>query len=377
MSATAAAPADDKARFAALEGIPKVDFARNFQAAIAAGRRTNPVLGELIALRRGPGKLSPNEYFYYRAWEPALSRAERERFVGKQAQPRMHMACNDPRWYATADDKLLFYTIIAGAGLPGIPLLATTAPGRRPPQGVALADQAALAAFLREAAHYPLFAKPIDGIYSLGVFSADRYDAQSDQVILLDGSEISPETLAGRIFERASGYMLQRRLAADPVLAAQFGPRLWSLRMFVLLTPEGPLLHRAVAKIATGSNAADNYWRPGNMVGAIDLATGRIRRVVRGMGAEMEIDPAHPDTGAPLAGAAIPGWDTAVALVRDAARLLPGIRTQSWDIALTDTGPVPLEVNFGGDLNLAQLAYGAGVLDDAYREHLRRCGYRI
>jgi len=31
----------------------------------------------------------------------------------------------------------------------------------------------------------------------------------------------------------------------------------------------------------------------------------------------------------------------------------------------------------GGDLNLAQLASGAGVLDDTYRAHLRACGYRL
>ena len=65
------------------------------------------------------------------------------------------------------------------------------------------------------------------------------------------------------------------------------------------------------------------------------------------------------------------------ALATAAARLLPGIRTQSWDIALTDAGPVPLEVNFGGDLNLTQLASGAGVLDATYREHLRCCGYLL
>ena len=34
-------------------------------------------------------------------------------------------------------------------------------------------------------------------------------------------------------------------------------------------------------------------------------------------------------------------------------------------------------VNFGGDLNLAQLAKGKGVLDHGYTEQLRECGFRI
>jgi len=38
--------------------------------------------------------------------------------------------------------------------------------------------------------------------------------------------------------------------------------------------------------------------------------------------------------------------------------------------------PVLLEVNWGGDLNLAQLAHGEGVLDEDYRSHLAACGYR-
>ena len=54
---------------------------------------------------------------------------------------------------------------------------------------------------------------------------------------------------------------------------------------------------------------------------------------------------------------------------------LPGIRTRSWDVALTDSGPMLLEVNFGGDLNLARLAHGASVLDETYAEHLRQNGY--
>ena len=59
-------------------------------------------------------------------------------------------------------------------------------------------------------------------------------------------------------------------------------------------------------------------------------------------------------------------------MVISAAEILPGIRTQSWDIALAAEGPVILEVNYGGD----QLAHGTGVLDERYVKHLARCGYR-
>ena len=46
------------------------------------------------------------------------------------------------------------------------------------------------------------------------------------------------------------------------------------------------------------------------MLGAIDLATGRIARVVQGTGVEMAIDGVHPDTGRPITGTPIPDWES-------------------------------------------------------------------
>ena len=362
---------------AALNGIPQVDFPSNLQAAVTAGRRMTSILCEVVALRCGPGKLTPNEYFYYRLWEPRLTREAKQGFVGKQAQHLMHIACNNAGWYAAAADKLLFHTLMTGASLPKPELLAITNPGRLVSSVPVLAGEAEIAAFLRDRSHYPLFAKPIDGKYSLSVISADDYDAAADCVVLQGGEPIGAAALATAMTSRQAGYVIQRRLTQHPNLIRLFGPRLWSTRVIVLMAATGPLIHRAVAKIATGQNPADNFWRRGNMLGAIDPATGRIARVVEGTGVEMAIDGVHPDTGRPITGTSIPDWESLTALATAAARLLPGIRTQSWDIALTDAGPVPLEVNFGGDLNLTQLASGAGVLDATYREHLRCCGYRL
>jgi hypothetical protein len=59
--------AADAGLFETLNGIPNVDIPRNLQAAISAGRRMRSILCEVVSLRRGAGKLTPNEYFYYRS----------------------------------------------------------------------------------------------------------------------------------------------------------------------------------------------------------------------------------------------------------------------------------------------------------------------
>ena len=301
------------------------------------------VLREVVDLRfRSAGRLTPNEYFYYRLWESRIGRDDKRAFVGKQAQNPMHFACNEVAWYATAADKLLFHTLLAGAGMPRPALLAVTQGSRMVPDGQVLGGEGAVAAFLRDSANYPLFGKPIDGKYGLAVINAEGYDAACDRVLLQGAEPASPEVLARNMASRGAGYLLQRRLASHPAVTALFGPRLWSVRVLMLVTPSGPLIHRAVAKIATGHNPADNFWRPGNMLGAVDLATGRVSRVVQGTGVEMTVNGVHPDTQRPIVGTPIPDWGRLVSLVTEAARLLPGIRTQSWDIALSEDGPVPL-----------------------------------
>jgi hypothetical protein len=363
------------ASYRQLAGIPNVDLSENLRAALASGRRATGIAAEVLALRRGPGKLTPQEYFYYRLWDAPQEGANKRRFVGKIAQHPMHVAAGAREWFATSADKILFQSIMDGVGLRTPELTAITQAGRYLPTTPTITDPAALGDKLRDPSIYPLFAKQVAGKYSLSVLSADGFDPDTDEVLLLDGTRRKVADVATSLTE-GSGFLVQRRLSPAPDLAARFGQRLWSARLLVLVTPSGPVIHRAVAKIATGTNPADNYWRPGNRLGAIDLGSGRITRVVHGAGADLVIDAPHPDTGATIAGTTVPSWQALTDMVRTASQVFAGIRTQSWDIALTANGPVFLELNYGGDLNLHQLAYGTGILDETYREHLRRCGYR-
>ena len=360
---------------ASLDAVPWVDVAGNARAALFAGKRFITMLREIIALRYGPGRLTMAEYFYYRLWDQPLSLEEKTRYVGKKALHGIHLACNDHAWYAVTQDKLLFHAAATGAGLPVPELLAVVHSGREAIGKPALATAEATASVLGDPTLYPFFAKPIAGIYSLGAISADRLDARA-RVYLADGTERSTTDLAAELTADAGGMLVQRRLQPAASIARDFGNRLWSIRLLVLLTEDGPQITRAVAKVPAPGNVADNFWRPGNMIAAVNIETGAIERVVRGTGMEMEVGFDHPETGKRMVGTVLPDWCQLLDVVQRAARTFPGVRTQSWDVALTDDGPVLLEVNWGGDLNLAQLAYGCGVLDERYAAHLRANAYQ-
>lgn len=359
-----------------LYDVPAVDFARNLRTARATGRSYTALITDVLKLQTGPGRLSPQEYFYYRLWDRELSLERKQQFIGRDRQRYFYGICNDERVRPIADDKLVFHEAMTAARVPVPDLVAVVHASRRSPGVPCLTNAAEICDLLASPSAYPVFGKPIDGVFSLGVFRVDGREASTDELIFHDGTRAAVQGCAEQLASYAPGYLLQRVLQPHPEIAQRFGGRLWSIRLLILLRPSGPMVSRAVCKIATGSNLADNFWRAGNMVGAVDLPTGTIARTVRGAGADMQVDVPHPDSGEPIVGFAVPDWSNVVEAGLRAATTLPEIRTQSWDIAVTDRGPVILEVNYGGDLNLAQLAWGSGLLDDAYRAHLAECGVK-
>ncbi len=323
----------------------------------------------------GPGKLSAAEYFYYKLYDGRHSEDGITRFVGKTNQNKMHFACNDERWFAPSSDKLFFLASMRGNDVATPETLAVfdAKTGRSHPQ--LIKDIEGLIAFLDQPENYPMFAKPIDGMYSIGALALT--DGGRGSAHVRGAGEVSTREIADYMFRVSdAGYLLQKTLNAAPDLASAFGGTLSSIRMLVCLGPGGARLESAVVKIPTMDNVADNYWRGGNMLGAIEADSGTITRIVTGTGPDIKCVVSHPDTGAMLLSRMLPHWADAKEMCLRAAGMLPGIRTQSWDIALTPDGPVALEVNWGGDLNLHQLAHGHGALTPSFCAHLREAGYK-
>jgi hypothetical protein len=70
----------------------------------------------------------------------------------------------------------------------------------------------------------------------------------------------------------------------------------------------------------------------------------------------------------------VPDWQQVLDFTFRAALTLPKLRFQQWDIALSDDGPLVLEVNlFGtGGCDLTQLLFRKGLWDDKMSAFLSR-----
>lgn len=356
-----------------LDRPPKVEIGSHFQKANAASR--SPAwLGKLLAAIRGPGKLTIDEFFYYQLYRPEYTAEDCRLFVGKKQQARFHDVCNNSHWFAAAHDKALFYTIMRGADLPVPETLAVVSAEPRHGYHRTLSSAGDLDAFFQGRDDFPLFAKPIDGMYSLGTLKL--LAGHSGVVSVSEYGEVPLAEVYDYMRELSeSGYLIQRTLLPAPELAPVTGEAVASLRALVLLGEE-PRIVSAVVKIPRGGSIADNFWRVGNALGAVDHHTGEITRiVVNGPDGHAPVGPDDARLSG-LIGGSVPQWAEASALACEAATVFPRVRTQSWDIALSSTGPVLMEFNFGGDLNLHQIAHGRGALVPDYVAHLTACGYR-
>lgn len=355
---------------------PAIDVVAGLRSAQATGRSMTSLVTEIVRLLRGPGRLTPREYFAYGLYDDRFTWEEKRRFLGKRAQDRIFARCTDERWWLTAHDKLLFASLMRGAGLPVPKTVAVYHRVRRDDGARPLGDGDALGAFLREADAYPLFAKPVDGMHGVGSASLGRYAREDDVIVAASGDRCPVDTFVGDVERFAErGYLFQERLRPHPDVARVCGDRVATVRIVIAMAGGDPEVLRCLWKIPGGGNVSDNFWRPGNLLAAVDRPTGRVSRAVRGRGADMETVDEHPDTGEPLVGFTLPGWNEILEIARHGARVLAGLSLQAWDVAITDRGPVLVEANIGGDVDLPQLADDEGLLDERFESVLRDLGY--
>ena len=335
-----------------------------------SGRPLGRIIRDYVKTSFGPGKLSFDEFVALRLYDPKqYSGADIRGFVGLKATRTIWEQANYRlEFYDLIRNKITMTAFLEAHGFPVIPIAAmfSTTVGYESEKCLHSAE--ALRGFLTDPANYPLFGKPETGFQSLGSASFARYDEQSRQLVGRNGAATPLDKFIEDLSTHyADGYFFQPQIRPHPENAALCGERLSTLRVLTALRPDGPEILRVCEKLPGGTNVADNFWRPGNLLVTLDPETGRRGRAITGTGFDMRELSHHPDTGKPIAGSTVPNWADVCRLALDGARLFKESALIGWDIAPVAGGAIVVEVNITPDLTLPQLADRRGMLDEAFR----------
>lgn len=349
------------------------------------GKSAATQLREIHALRQMGGKCGISDYYWYKLYDADFQTGRGARdFLGWRLQQSFSMALNPRHAVLPAWDKLVFMTLAAAAGLPIAPLRAYYHRAKVVPDalGEHLGTPKAVASFLRNPSNFPLFAKPSYSQQGLGSDYLANYNAALDALIFLNGDTIPVEQFLARLdtsidprYHRPEcGFAFQQPLVVAPEIRDLTN---WSaisgVRIICLNGPEGVQPILGLWKIASAPNHVDNFSKGkyGNLMASIDVKSGIVTRALRGFWPDTEIAIDHPTTGARLEGFQLPWWSDILDICRQGGAVFPLMRIHHWDFALTDRGPVILELNDVGGTIGAQI-HGQGLMTEVVRSFLRR-----
>lgn len=359
-----------------IEGKQQANVAEQLiKASRASGRSPFAISFDYLKLRHRRGKLRFYEYLLYELYDiKRWSMTERDEFVSAHIHWPIVNKCNDTTWWAVTEDKWLSSVFLEHHGLPTPKSMAIYDVGPRLyPDLPKLSGAAEVRAFLTACDSFPVFAKPVGGMWSAG---AMRIVGCTDTHVIFDGRDtVTFEEFADQVLGHQSYFFqtcLKPHAFFDGITTATA-----TVRSLNLIGKDGLSVPYTLLKLPRGANVADNFWRPGNLVCTLDPETGEILNMVANDGGKRIELNALPDGERALLGERLPCWKEVRAL-NERVALLHGVnRFGSTDIAITEDGPVVVEVNTGCAFELIQIATGRGLLTPDMTRFLNDCGVNI
>jgi len=287
----------------------------------------------LAAIRAAlAGNVPPLEFIAYRLFEPGA--APLDAWLLGDEGTRVLAALAAPEAIALADDKHAFAGFCAGIGVPAIPTLAR------------FGAEGAVEPFAGgEWPERDLVTKPRRAARTEGVepwfWQEGAYRGLGPEGRAPHGSEFLERHLSA--MAASHGEMLvQPMLRAHPSLSALCGTGVPAARVVTGLWPDGTVrvLEAMAQRPIDGAFVAQ-----GSFFALVDPQTGRIRDDAPG-----QLRPVlmSATLDRPLAGRALPSWETAVGYLIRAHREFPARAVMlGWDVAFTPEGPVVIETNIG------------------------------
>lgn len=300
------------------------------------------VMRDYLSLYRTKG-LRPEEYYEFEFEK--RSETFRQDFLGLDEQRYYLELLNPLKYFSLSRNKYVAHKMLENTGVRTSELYCYYQPeGRYTVETECAGDLAGVLHILKAKGVQSCVIKTTESSHGDNVWVIQSINYQENDATLtrFDGQKLSLSSILGDealIFESVVHQTAQ--------FAAFNASSVNTVRFMTALYPDGSA--RVIAtfmKIGRDGRCVDNAGGGGNVDVCVDVATGEIRYAIQfdGWRHVQDIE-AHPDSGNPLNGVVIENWEAIKAEVIRFQQAFPYCKVAGWDIAITDEGPVVIEVN--------------------------------
>ena len=175
-----------------------------------------------------------------------------------------------------------------------------------------------------------------------GVFFAKETDSYGGLgVSRMETAGTDPKALWNAL-RTTRRFLVEEAVVQDERVAALFPLSVNTVRMVTLCKDGEVHLLYALIRMGSGESRVDNISSGGMYAPLDENGVIRAKAFCDKTG---EYYAVHPTTDTPIVGFALPRFDEAVALVKEAALVVPEVRYVGWDVAFSDKGPLLIEGN--------------------------------
>jgi len=197
-----------------------------------------------------------------------------------------------------------------------------------------------------------------DGRYiakaTIGAFgkSVAVVDKQNGEILINNGEIPFDEWMEET---KAEPYLLQEYIIQHEEINRINPHTVNTLRVITTRWNEKTNILAAMIRMGVEGQIVDNASDGGTFVG-INIDTGKMMEY--GYYYEKPREKCHPDTGFVYKDVQIPYWNETVELVTKLHPIIFGLSTIGWDVAITETGPKIVEMNWNYSIKGIQIACG-------------------
>lgn len=300
------------------------------------------VMRDYISLYRAKG-LTPEEYYEFE-FEKRSEEFRRD-FLGLNEQRYYLDLLNPLKYFSLARNKYMAHKMLENTGVRTSELYCYYQPEATYAENTESAgDIDGVLRILKTKVTRSCVIKTTESSHGDNVWVIQNIDYQDDDATLtrFDGQQMLLSSVLSNeplIFESLVHQTEQ--------FAAFNASSVNTVRFMTALYPDGSAKVIATfIKIGRAGRCVDNAGGGGNVDVCVDVATGKICHAIQfdGWHRVKEID-SHPDSGNPLNGVVIENWESVKAEVIRFQQEFPYCKVAGWDIAITNEGPVVIEVN--------------------------------